>query len=191
MNILGSAWLLQVESVLDNQPDQIRIGPASSPQATAPPEVCPPGLSPDIALWRPSLLALILSGVISGGLLGAADGIAFHYIVDAFPSPFHAALWGGALGLLGGALLVLVRRAFWGPDISVEIATLLGVLYGVVPGLAVLFLGGPLPGVPGTRAMIGVVMACSMLGLVIGGLLDRLTDVIVARWKRLQQQRPP
>jgi hypothetical protein len=39
--------------------------------------------------------------------------------------------------------------------------------------------------------MIGVVMACSMLGLVIGGLLDRLTDVIVARWKRLQQQRPP
>ena len=92
-------------------------------------------------------------------------------IIGGFATPFVACLWGVGLGIVGGArLFVLVRRAIWGPDMSVEVGTMLGLLYGIVPGLAVLYQSIFITRVIGTRSLAGVVMACSMAGLVIGGL---------------------
>jgi hypothetical protein len=179
-----------VETVSDDQ-DQIHPDAASSLQPTSPPGLRSPLQVPNVALWTPSLGALLLSGVSSGGVLGAASGAAFYYIVGGFPTLVAPCLWGAGLGIVVGALCVLVRRALWGPDISVEVGTLLGLLYGVIPGLAVLYQSIFVNRVIGTWRLAGVVMACSMAGLVIGGLLDRITDAIVARVKRLQGNGQP
>jgi hypothetical protein len=122
--------------------------------------------------------------------LGIADGIVVNYVVGGFTTPFMACLWGGGLGVVVGVLFVLVRRALWGPDISVDVGTMLGLLYGVVPGLVIVYKEFLVSHVINlwTLAWVGTVYC--MLGLVLGGLLDRITDLIVARVKRLQQKRP-
>jgi hypothetical protein len=145
---------------------------------------------PNVALWAPSLLALLLSGIASGTVLGAADGVAVGYVVGEPASPWGAGLWGAALGGAGGAVFVLVRRAFRGPDVSVEVGTLLGLLYGIAPGLAVVGQGVFVAHVLGAYRLAGAVMVCSMAGLLLGGLLDRITGAIVARCRRLQQTGP-
>jgi hypothetical protein len=172
-----------VKMLHDNQ-NQIRIGAEPLQRGVGCDDLPFPLEKSSIALWRPSLAALLLSGICSGGILGAADGVAFHYIVGGFATAFEAGLCGAGLGIVGGALFVMVRRAFWGPDISVDVGTVLGLLYGIAPGLAVLY--QCFPQVFAIRSLAGVVMACSMGGLVVGGLLDRITDAIVARTKRLQ-----
>ncbi len=142
-------------------------------------------------LWTPSLLALLLAGTASGTVLGAADGVAIHYIAGESGWSWAACLWGAGLGGAGGALVVLVRRAFWGPDVSVEVGTVLGLLYGLAPGLAVVARGVfAVQGRLGAYRLAGAVMVCSMAGLLLGGLLDRITGAVVARCRPLQQTGP-
>jgi hypothetical protein len=133
---------------------------------------------------------LLLSGTASGAALGAADGVAVHHVVGATASPWAACLWGAGLGGAGGALFVLVRRAWWGPDVSVEVGTMLGLLYGIAPGLAVVGQGALTAQVLGAYGLAGAVMVCSMAGLLLGGALDRITGAIVARCRCLQQAGP-
>jgi hypothetical protein len=129
---------------------------------------------------------LLLSAVVSGAVLGAADGAAFHYITGGLASPLTAGLWGAGLGGAGAILIALVRRAIWGRESSVGIGTVLGLLYGIVPGLAALYQSVFVGRIVGIASLAGIVMACSMIGLVIGGILDRITDTIVAGIKRHQ-----
>jgi hypothetical protein len=57
-------------------------------------------------------------------------------------------------------------------------------LYGIVPGLAVLFESIVVHGVVSAGwGFLSVIMIPSMTGLVIGGLLDRITEAIIA-WKK-------
>jgi hypothetical protein len=99
----------------------------------------------------------MISGSVAGAILGAANAVLFHYIAGAFDSWQVAGAWGAALGLPGGILIVLLRHGIWGPDKGVNIATVLGLLYG-----------------------IGMAMVGSMVGLIIGGVLDRITESIVS-----------
>jgi hypothetical protein len=175
--------------VSNDYQNQIRVSADASREPTSSPELRYPLQPPNIALCTPSLVALLLSGIGSGGVLGAADAVAFHYIVGGFTTPLAACLVGAGLGMVGGALAVVVRRAVWGRAIGVEVGTLLCLLYGIVPGLAVLYKSIFVTRVIGTWKLAAVVMACSMAGLVIGGLLDRILDGIIARAKPLQDRR--
>jgi hypothetical protein len=127
------------------------------------------------------LTTLLLAGIIAGACLGAADGALFHYIAGGFPSPQAAVLGGAALGMVGGMVVVLWRRALWGPEVTVEVGTVLGLLYGIAPGLAVLFQSIVVNGTVGVRSLAGLVMASSMAGLLIGGVFDRITELVLAR----------
>jgi len=112
------------------------------------------------------------------------NGLLCHYIVGAFGSPLAAGVWGTGLGVAGGILVVVLRRAIWGPDISVEIGTLLGLIYGIAPGLAVLFQSLIVNRVLRVWGLAGLVFAGSMAGLIIGGVLDRFTEAIIVRMKQ-------
>src|SRR5207247_2210650 len=107
-------------TVIDERRDQIREGPTPSLPSTASPELPSQGERPSVALWTPSLVALMLSGVSSGCVLGTADALAFHFIAGGFPTPFTASAWGAALGTVGGALIVVLRRMLWGREVSVD-----------------------------------------------------------------------
>jgi hypothetical protein len=60
----------------------------------------------------------------------------------------------------------------------------LGLLYGVAPGLAVLVQSIVVTRVVGTWSLATLVMAGSAAGLILGGVLDRITETIIARIKR-------
>jgi hypothetical protein len=136
------------------------------------------GELPDIKSWTPSLFVLLVSGVVAGAVLGAADGALVHYIIGDFASQHAACIWGAALGIGGGVLFVLGRRAWWGPDTSVEIGTVLGLLYGIAPGAAVLYQSIFVNRVVGTWRLAGLVVSGAMAGLLIGGILDRCLEGI-------------
>lgn len=163
---------------------QVRTETSADPPAAAAAAQPDRGELPDIKLWTPSLFALLLSGVVAGAVLGAADGALFYYIAGGFDSPQAAGLWGAGLGTVGGILFVLLRRALWGPDVSVEIGTVLGLLYGIAPGAAVLYQSIVVNREVGTWRLAGLVMAGAMAGLLLGGVLDRCLEGILRRGKR-------
>jgi hypothetical protein len=138
-----------------------------------------PQPTPAIALWTPSLLALLVSGAVSGTILGAADGVLFFYLTGGFASVQIAAFVSAGLSLIGGVVVVLIRRAIWGPDVSVEVGTVLGMLYGIVPGGALLLASMAAERVFDPWSLAGAIMASSMAGLLVGGVLDRITDAVV------------
>jgi hypothetical protein len=122
----------------------------------------------------------MISGSVAGAILGAANAVLFHYIAGAFDSWQVAGAWGAALGLAGGILIVLLRHGIWGPDKGVNIATVLGLLYGIAPGLAVLVQSAVVGNAAAVKGLIGMAMVGSMVGLIIGGVLDRITESIVS-----------
>jgi hypothetical protein len=168
----------------DDRHDHIRSGVEPAPAHQVPSALGSREAPPDILLWKPSLAILLVSGVVAGAVLGAANGLLCYSIVGAFESPAAAGLWGAGLGGVGGISVVLLRRAMWGPDIGVEVGTLLGLLYGIAPGLAVLFQSILVNRVVRVWGLAGLVFAGSMAGFIIGGVLDRITEAIVARMKR-------
>jgi hypothetical protein len=144
---------------------------------------------PDILLWKPSLADLLLAGVVAGAVLGAANGVVSHLILIGFQSVWVSCLLGTGLGIIGGIGVVFWRRIVWGPDVSVEVGTTIGLLYGIAPGVALLFLSLFVHRVVVAGwGFVSLLMAGSMMGLVIGGVLDRLTEAIIARKKRRQAE---
>jgi hypothetical protein len=144
---------------------------------------------PDILLWKPSLADLLFSGAFAGAVLGTANAVLAHYLMFDVGSPWAACWWGAALGTAGGVLVVLFRRIVWGPDIGVEVGTLLGLLYGVVPGAAFMVYSLAVRRVASTGwVFVGFIMAPSMGGLLIGGVLDRVTEAVVA-WRARRRAR--
>jgi hypothetical protein len=168
----------------DQQHDQVRSGVEPALAQETPTSLGSRQSPPDILLWKPSLPILLFSGVAAGAVLGAANGLLCYYIAGAFESPIAAGVWGVGLGTAGGVLTVLVRRAVWGPEISVEIGTSLGLLYGIAPGLVVLVQSILVNRVVRVWGLAGLVFAGSMAGLILGGVLDRITEAIIARMKR-------
>jgi len=146
--------------------------------------------TPCEVIWKHSLAALLLFGIIAGAILGAANGALAHSIAFDAGSLWTAAAWGSGLGIVGGLLTVLLRRIIWGADIGIEIGTVLGVLYGIVPGVALMFESIIVHRVIlASWSFVGLVMASSMMGLLIGGVLDRVAETIIARQRRRQPER--
>jgi H+/Cl- antiporter ClcA len=168
-------WAGEDATVNDDQIGPFRDYEISKPATPTQPE------SPE---WPPSLAGLLISGSIAGAILGAANAVLLHYIVGAFESPQAASEWGAGLGLAGGVLIVFLRHSIWGPDRNVSIATVLGLLYGVVPGTAILVQSIAVNHAVAVKSLGGMVMAGSMVGLIIGGVLDRLSESIMSPTSR-------
>src|SRR5262245_25993871 len=79
------------------------------------------GEVPEADLHKPSLFALLFSGLFSGAVLGSAESALFYFLTDWLDSLEDACAVGAGIGLVGGALFVLFKRAIWGPNISLEI----------------------------------------------------------------------
>jgi hypothetical protein len=175
-----------MSAMIGDQDNRIQAEANPNPQPVSPDGPTTQGESTDVALWKPSLTALLLSGSFAGAILGVVDGVLFQVIAGGFITFQAACLWGAGLGIAGGVALVLIRRAIWGPDLSAAVGTLLGLLYGIAPGVAVLYQSFFVIRVVSTSPLVGLVMACSMAGLIVGAVLDRITDAIIARFKRFQ-----
>jgi hypothetical protein len=123
-------------------------------------------------------LTSVLCGVIAGGALGSGNGLLTHWLLAEYVSASDGALWGAILGTGGGIGYALLARAIWGAAGNNSIGLVLGVWYGLIPGVAklfeVLFVGRVL--------FIGGVglwfMAGGMVGLFAGGILDRLFEAL-------------
>ena len=63
---------------------------------------------------------------------------------------------------------------------------MLGLLYGVAPGLLIFAQAGFANRAIGPKAFVGLLMAASMLGFILGGALDRITENFV-RWLQANQ----
>jgi hypothetical protein len=148
--------------------------------SSAPPEPLPSRLPDQVDgdPGRPSLFTQAAYGAAAGLLLGMVDGALLHYITDV-ATPHEATLWGGAAGSAAGPVIVVLGRAVRGPSAITSLGTVLGLLYGIVPGLAVLYQSIFVNRVVGKWNLAGLVMASSMLGLLVGGVLDRCFDAAV------------
>lgn len=131
------------------------------------------------------LLLQLLVGALCGAILGAAHGMLLALIAQDGMDQWAAGAWGAGLGSGGGVVVALVRRIAWGKDTGFEIGTILGVLYGIVPGTVLLFATMLVHRVVYVSwKFVGLVMAASMIGLVIGGALDRIAETLFCRAKR-------
>jgi len=138
---------------------------------------------------RPSIavpLALqLLVGAVCGAILGAANGVLLEMIALDDMERWTVGTWGAGLGSAGGVAVAFIRRLLWGNEAGIEIGTILGVLYGIVPGTVLLFASVVVHQVAdASKALVGLVMAASMIGLVIGGVLDRIAETLFCSAKR-------
>ncbi|MBL8792510.1 MAG: hypothetical protein JNM56_01255 [Planctomycetia bacterium] len=138
---------------------------------------------------RPSkavpLALQLLVGAVCGAILGTANGLLLEMIALDGMDHRTVGTWGAGLGGAGGVVVAIIRRVFWGRDAGIEIGTILGVLYGIVPGTVLLFATILVHQVVFVSwKFVGLVMAASMIGLVIGGALDRIAETLFCRAKR-------
>jgi hypothetical protein len=123
----------------------------------------------------PPLAARVAYGGLAGLVLGALHGALLHYI-SGVASPKETGIWGIALGAAAGTLL---GRTLRGPATGMWLGTTLGLLYGIVPGLTVLYQSIIVNRIIGPWSLTGLFMACPMAGLLIGGVLDRCFEALV------------
>jgi hypothetical protein len=96
-----------------------------------------------------------------------------------FAGVVFGALVGLPLGAVAGAACCLLIR---GDLIRPDIATLIGIVYGLLPALLILLGGmGIVRGKSSGYLLIGSVFVCPMIGLLIGGILDRAFEAALTK----------
>src|SRR5262249_37099525 len=126
-----------------------------------------------------------LFGALAGLAMGAVVGPACCWLTGAFELFWNGVLIGGILGALVGAVIgprERTRSRLVRPDT----ATLICGLFGVIPALLICL---QCAGVAGGRftilLFIGVVFTAPMLGLLVGGVLDRSFEACLNKsWGR-------
>lgn len=134
---------------------------------------------------KPSFAAMLMFGCIAAVILGTIDGALFHWIVVGRGSLPSALVRGAYLSFLGAFAIVPLWRILWG---NATVGKVLGLVYGLAPGVAVfrheIVLGLPTPYTITSLTMAGV--ACTLVGIVVGALYDRVVDAIIVRCVWLQ-----
>lgn len=121
-----------------------------------------------------SLLAGVGFGALVGLPLGAVASAECCLQMGLFDFLWHGVLIGSLTGSFGGALLGFTERKIRGDLVRPDIATFIGIVYGLLPALLTLL--GSMGMVSGTlsgRLLIGSFFLCPMIGMLIGGILDR------------------
>jgi MFS family permease len=163
----------------DHDPDH-RIQPLASLDSESTPrmgETDPPLLdNPEQPgkwnLKRP--YAGMLFGAFAGLIAGSTAGAASCGLAGLSGSFWQIVLVGAVAGPLGGALIGIKERRARGNLVRPDIATIICVIYGLVPALLLVLGGiGLVKGKFTGYLFLGVVSAGPMLGLLVGGILDR------------------
>jgi hypothetical protein len=116
----------------------------------------------------------MLFGGFVGLLMGALSGTVCCALLDFRDFLGQWAVIGAAMGVPGGALIALVERKLRGEQVRPDIATVICVVYALLPALIILLGGlGIVRGKLSGFLLLGAVFACPMCGLLIGGVLDR------------------
>jgi MFS family permease len=113
-------------------------------------------------------------GTFVGLLMGAAVGAACCWLTGQFYFFRPSVLIGALAGPIVGMLIGFTERKTRGALVRPDIATLVGIVFGLLPAL--LFFGGGVSSVHGRFSgllFVGAVFAGPMIGLVVGGILDR------------------
>ncbi|MCI0378902.1 MAG: hypothetical protein L0215_14945 [Gemmataceae bacterium] len=112
-------------------------------------------------------------GAFVGLLMGGLVGLACCWICDLQEFVWLGILAGVLVGSLVGALLGKAERRIRGELVRPDIATIIGVLYGIVPSLALLLGIGEVRGLRSGLLWLGLVFVGPAVGLLIGAILDR------------------
>jgi hypothetical protein len=111
--------------------------------------------------------------------LGSANGLLLHYVLGPAMATQDGCVWGAALGAAGGVSYALLERTVRGAAAGQSIGSMLGLLYGLIPGVAAFFVALLVHGVVVTGGAGHWFLAASMVGMVAGGVLDRLFDAVL------------
>jgi hypothetical protein len=116
-------------------------------------------------------------GAMAGLFFGVLAGIGCGLLLDQIDSLWAFGLVCGLAGLPVGAVIGRKDRCNNAGTTNSNIATHIGVLYGLLPGCLVLLGGiGIIKGKLSGMVMLGAFFGCPMTGMLIGGLLDRLYE---------------
>ncbi len=134
---------------------------------------------------RPGLSADLAFGALAGLLMGAAVGWTCLWLIGQNDSGLYGALAGSVIGSLGGALLGVRHSRRRQDQFDSDLGTTISVIYPLLPGLLILLNGvGIVRGRFTGLMVLGAAFACPMLGMLVGGLLDRCYESILRRRQR-------
>ena len=151
----------------------------------------------DYDIPAPSTPSHSADGMVFGGLagfpLGSLAAVACYWILDAVPFE-DAAIFGGLIGSLVGATIGKIARRKMGASTESNIATYIGVLYGLIPGCLIILGGIGIVGGKGSGLLlIAGFFIFPMGGMVIGGMLDRMYEAFlnsrIATWEEDERDR--
>lgn len=129
-----------------------------------------------------SLLAGVVFGALVGLPLGAVASAACCLLMELFDLLWHGVLIGSLTGPFGGAILAFTERKIRGDLIRPDIATFIGIVYGLLPALLTLLGGmGMVSGNLSGRFFIGSIFIFPMIGMLIGGILDRAFETMLKK----------
>jgi hypothetical protein len=123
---------------------------------------------------KPPIPAGLIFGALSGSLLGAVTATACAFFIDLSDWLGQAALIGAAAGPVGGGIIGVWERKKRGNLVRLDIATMVGAIYGLFPALlVVLGFFDVVRGAFSLYAVVGTTFIGPMTGLLIGAILDR------------------
>ena len=109
--------------------------------------------------------------------MGGFVGCVSCWLVGALDYLWPVALIGAMIGLVGGVPFGLMHRKRQSQVAETNLATMIGATFGLVPALLILLGGvGVVQGKFSGLLMMGAMCAGPMIGLMIGGLLDRFYE---------------
>lgn len=116
----------------------------------------------------------MLFGGFVGLLMGALVGGACCWLALVTEFLWQGALIGAMIGSLGGAIIGVKERKARGDFGRPDIATIICVVYGLVPAILILLLGiGLVRGSFSGYLFLGAISGGPMVGLLLGAILDR------------------
>jgi hypothetical protein len=118
--------------------------------------------------------------------MGAAVGAATCWLTGLFDFLWHGALLGTLAGPFAGGLIGFKERKARGDLVRPDIATIIGAVFGLLPGLLIgLQAMSLVRGRKSVYLFLGAVLVGPVCGLLIGGVLDRGFEAFLRRsWGR-------
>jgi hypothetical protein len=138
----------------------------------------PPAIGPKSPMPAPtkpkSVVAVLLSSAVGGAIFGGLAGMACCWLAGKSDNLLSGGAWGSGFGAIAGAAFGGIERWRRNEIARSDRFSTIGFVIGFVPG-CLLFLGGAgsVFGSMSIYVLIGLIFIGPMIGLVLGGLLDR------------------
>lgn len=124
-----------------------------------------------LASRRP--LTGVVFGAVVGMLSGAPVAAGYCWLLGVPEYRWQGAIWGAALGPVGGALIGWRGRQSTSDPPTTNIATLICTIYGLLPALVLIFAAGLAASLFSVLILVGLFFVAPMFGFLLGALFDR------------------